>query len=119
ILLRLETERSGHAAASRRHDLDLEAEALQELPLGRGIEDGMVVAMNLHQRAPAAEIRQCRVAALLREEFAQEEALLLQALRPLVIGKEPHGFVAEGGDAGGLEADHRHAALQSRLERVE
>jgi hypothetical protein len=53
------------------------------------------------------------------EEFAEQESLLAQGLGAVVVGEEVEEFVAEDGDAAGLESDDGDAGFDFGFELIE
>ena len=119
VVLAVETERSGHAAASGSGRLELNAEATQQRFLGGHLHDRLVMAVAV-EHGFARKLRECRAGAeLLFEEFAEQESLLAQGLGAGVVRKQVDEFVAEDGDAGGLKPDDGDAGFDLGLELVE
>src|ERR1051326_4253928 len=78
VLVVLEAEGSGHAAASRGWRLEVDAEAAQEGFLGGHLHDRFVVAVSVEQGF-TPELRELGGGAeLLFEKFAEQESLLAQ-----------------------------------------
>ena len=114
----LEAEGASHAAASRSGGLEVDADAAQQRFLGGHLHDGLVMAVSVQQRL-ALEVRQRRIPGVEFEKFAEQEGLLAQGLGALVVREEVEQFVAEDGDAAGLESDDGDARFDLGLEFVE
>src|SRR5215467_591536 len=113
VVLRLEAERAGHAAAARVHLADLGAgDRAQQRHGGGGAGDRLLVTVPVEQDAPA------------RDRGAQDEPavgnrlgkqLLGQpggggdGLGPWITGQDGRVLVAQGQQAGRFGADDRHA----------
>ena len=68
----------------------------------------------------ARELRERRVGSeFLFEKFAEQERLLAQGLGALVVGEQVEEFVAEDGDATGLESDDGDSGFDLGGECVE
>jgi hypothetical protein len=85
--------------------LEVDAEAVEKRFFGGHLHDGFVMAVSVEQGF-ARELRKLRVGReFLFEELAEQERLFAQDLGALVVREEVEEFVAEDGDAAGLEAD--------------
>src|ERR1700688_2970243 len=104
VLVVLEAERAGHAAASRSRSLEVDAHAAQERLFGGHLHDGLVMAVSVEQSL-ALELRKGRVSGVVFQELAEQKRLAGESLGALVVREEVDEFVAENGDAAGLEAD--------------
>jgi hypothetical protein len=67
----------------------------------------------------AGELRERGVGRVAFEELAEQECLFAQGLGALVVREEVEEFVAEDGNAAGLESDDGDAGLDLGLELVE
>jgi hypothetical protein len=67
----------------------------------------------------AVQLRQRRVVRVSVEELAEQESLLAQGLGALVVGEEVEEFIAEDGNATGLESDDRDFGFDFGREFVE
>jgi hypothetical protein len=99
--------------------LEVDAEAVEKRFFGGHLHDGFVMAVSVEQGF-ARELRKLRVGReFLFEELAEQERLFAQDLGALVVREEVEEFVAEDGDAAGLEADDGDSGFDLGGERVE
>src|SRR5262245_18135500 len=120
VVLALEAERSGHAAAAGVDLLDLEARPAKRRNRGRRADERLLVAMAVEQRllALGAECQGQAAAALADQELLEQERLLRD--RPGVVGAhEVDRLVAQGQEARGLEPDDRDAPARVRRQALD
>jgi hypothetical protein len=99
--------------------LEVDADAVEEGFFGGHLHDGSVVAVSVEEGF-AVELRERGVVVqILFEEFAEEESLFAQGLCAVVVREEVEEFVAEDGDAAGLESDDRDSGFDLGGEFVE
>jgi hypothetical protein len=99
--------------------LEIDAEAVEERFFGSHFHNGFVMAVSVEQGF-ARELRELRVGSeFLFEEFAEQESLFAQGLGALVVREEVEEFVAEDGNAAGLESDDRDSGFDLGSESVE
>ena len=99
--------------------MEVDAEAAQERFFGGHLHDGFVMAVSVEQGF-ARELRELRVGSeFLLEEFAEQEGLFAQGLGAFVVREEVEEFVAEDGDAAGLESDDGDSGFDLGRECVE
>jgi diadenosine tetraphosphatase ApaH/serine/threonine PP2A family protein phosphatase len=118
VFVVVESEGAGHAAASRGGRLEIDANAAQEGFFGGHLHDRLVMAVAVEQGF-AGELRERGEARVVLEEFAEQERLFAQGLGALVVREEIEEFVAENGDAAGLESDDRDSGFDLGFELVE
>src|SRR5438309_6079971 len=108
VVLALEAERAGHAAAARVDFLDLESRPAKRRDRGRGADERLLVAVPVEQcLAPlGAEGQSQPAAALTDQELLEQERLLRH--RSSVIGTDQvDGLVAQSQETRRLESDDR------------
>jgi hypothetical protein len=99
--------------------LEVDAEAVEKRFFGGHLHDRFVMAVSVEQGF-AWELRELRVGSeVLFEELAEQERLFAQGLGALVVREEVEEFVAEDGDAAGLESDDRDSGFDLGGDRVE
>src|SRR5690606_26627961 len=118
VLLRLEAERAGHAAAAGVEDLEVQADPRQELLLGVEVHDRLVMAMAVDDGA-CAEPRRFVALSLADQELGQRHRLRAEPLRIRVVGEQLVELVPEDGDAARLEPHDRCAGADLRPEYVD
>jgi len=118
VFVVFEAKGAGHAAASGRGRLEVDADAAEEGFFGGHLHDGFVMAVAM-EKSFAGELRERGVAGVVLEKLAEQEGLLAQGLGALVVGEEVEEFVAEDGDAAGLEADDGDSGFNFGFELVE
>src|ERR1700721_2265015 len=72
VLVVLEAEGSGHAAASRSGSLEVDADAAQQRLFGGHLHDGLVMAVTVEQSL-AIELREGRIAGVVFQELAEQK----------------------------------------------
>ena len=85
---------------------------------GGHLHDRLVMAVSVEQGF-ARELRKLSWVRVFVQELAEQERLLAQGLGALVVREEVEEFVAEDGDAAGLEADDGDSGFDLGGERVE
>jgi hypothetical protein len=99
--------------------LEVDADAAEERFFGGHLHDGFVMAVAVEEGF-AFELREHRVGAeLLFEKFAEQEGLFAQGVGAVVVGEEVEEFVAEDGDAAGLESDDGDSGFDFGFELIE
>src|SRR5882724_778785 len=111
VVLALEAERAGHAAAAGVDLLDLEARPAERRDRGRRADERLLMTVPMEQRLPAvgAEGERESTGALANEELLEQEGLPGDGAR-VVAAHQVHGLVAQRQQARGLEPDDRDAA---------
>src|SRR6185369_18063481 len=101
VVVAIEAERAGHAAAAGVELLEVETDLLQHRLFRLELHDRLVMAMSLYDGFPF-QLRQLDVLAL--QELAEREEALADAG---MLGEEIRQLVAEDGDAARLQSDDR------------
>src|SRR6267378_3976038 len=111
VVLALEAERAGHAAAARVDLLDLESRPAERRDRGCRADERLLMAVPVKQRLAAlgGEGQGQPAAALANQELLEQERLPRH--RASIVGADQvHGLVAQGQETRGLEPDDRDAA---------
>lgn len=99
-----EAEVSGESAAAGVEHIGVDAGAAHERSVGLGVEDGVLVAVPLHDRL-ARHRGRLPARAMVGEEFGKGDGLALQARDVVIAGQEFGSVGAEDGGAAGFQAD--------------
>jgi len=113
VVLALEAERAGHAAAARIHLGDLESGPAERRDGRPGAHERLLVTVAVEQRLPAvaAEPQREPPASLANEKLLEQERLPGDGAG-VVAAQEVDALVAEGEEARRLEPDDRHTATR-------
>src|SRR5262245_57768709 len=113
VVLALEAERAGHAAAARIDLLDLEPGPAECRYRGRRADERLLMAVAVEQRllALGAEREREPAGALADQELFEQERVLRDGAS-VVAAHQIHGLVAQGQKTRRLEADDRDAAAR-------
>src|SRR5579885_129531 len=114
----LEAKGSRHSAAARAHHFVIKPKFLQDSFLGRGVEDCMMMAVELDERALAAAHR-TEFRSLAVEKLGEEFSVFGKPVGPLLAREQILQLVTEGADACRLKADNGHPLLDGWAENVE
>src|SRR5690349_15109036 len=103
-MLALEAERPGHAAAARIEQVVIEAEPVEDARFIIHLHHRFVMAMAVND-GTARQARQLEISRLLFKKLAEQEGLMAQAPRVLVVREEVRKLVPEDGNATRLKPD--------------
>ena len=98
--------------------LDLGAGCAQHSQFLVHLHQRFVVAVPVHQQLSAGSLRRRIAGRVEHEKFAEQEDLLAQPLRSLVVGEETSQLITKDTGAARLENDDGNAGLDFRSQRV-
>lgn len=99
----LEAKGASHAAAAGVEKSDVGSRAAQEIELGIHLHERLVVAVAVEQDTLPAKHRRLIAGRILREEIAEEKALIAKCSRPGMVREEIPQLVAKNAGAGRLK----------------
>lgn len=118
VLVGLEAEGTGHAAAAGVQKLNIGSGSTQELHLVLHALSSMMMAVTMNNNL-LVDLRRAIVGSMLYEELAEEKSLVAELGGTRIVGKKVGQFIAEDRSTTWLEDDDGGSSGQLRSQSIE